>query len=93
MAAFFWVVKQQVVVISYRRFGTTYRYHQGSGIQKNLRMGRIGCPEASGRKDQNSLRSNPEESSSQLLLGGSLKSRLVLEDRLLHQEDVCRFLR
>jgi len=25
--ALFWVIRQQVVVISYRRFGTTYRSH------------------------------------------------------------------
>ena len=42
--ALFWVSTQRVVVISYRRFGTTYRYHpQGSRIQKlrfwTLRMG------------------------------------------------------
>ena len=31
---FFWVITQQVVVISYRRFGTTYRFHiQGSRVQ------------------------------------------------------------
>jgi len=33
--ALFWVITQRVVVISYRRFGTTYRYHpQGSRNQK-----------------------------------------------------------
>ena len=33
--ALFWVIMQRVVVISYRRFGTTYRSHpQGSTIQK-----------------------------------------------------------
>ena len=33
--ALFWVVTQRSVVISYRRFGTTYRsYLQGSRIQK-----------------------------------------------------------
>ena len=30
----FWAITQRVVVIYYRRFGTTYRYHpQGSRIQ------------------------------------------------------------
>jgi hypothetical protein len=40
-------------------------------------MGPIGCPETSARNYHDSLRNNPEEreSSSQLLLGGSLKSR------------------
>jgi hypothetical protein len=32
--ALFWVITQQVVVISYRRFGTIYWFHaQGSRIQ------------------------------------------------------------
>ena len=55
-------------------------------------MGPIGCPETSVRNHQNSPRSNPEERSSPLLLCGSLKSRIVQEDRSLHQEDVCRLL-
>jgi hypothetical protein len=38
-AAIFWVITQRVVVISYRRFGTTYRSHlQGSGIQKDVTL-------------------------------------------------------
>jgi len=33
--AFFWVITQRVVVISYRRFGTTYQSHpQGSRIRE-----------------------------------------------------------
>jgi hypothetical protein len=53
----FWVIMHRVAVISYRRFGTTYRSHpQGS---------------------RNLLRYNPEERSSQLLRGGSMKSRRV----------------
>jgi len=35
--ALFWVITQQVVVIPYRRLGTSYRPHpQGSRIQKYL---------------------------------------------------------
>jgi hypothetical protein len=41
-----------------------------------LRMGPIGCPETSVRNYHYSLRNNPEERSSQLLRGGSLKSRI-----------------
>jgi len=79
----FWVITQRVVVISYRRFGVTYRSHpQGSRIQRiknswTLRMGPIGCPETSVRNYLYSLRNNPEERSSQLLRHGSLKSRLI----------------
>ena len=36
MSALFWVVTQRIVVYSYRRFGTTYRFHiQGSRIQEH----------------------------------------------------------
>ena len=35
--AFFWVITRRVVVISYRRFGITYRSHpQGSRIQNKV---------------------------------------------------------
>ena len=43
-----------------------------------LRMGSIGCPETSVRNYHYSLRNNPEERSSQLLRGGSLKSRICI---------------
>ena len=36
----FWVISQRVLVISYRRFGITYRYYPQS-----VRMGPIGCTE------------------------------------------------
>jgi len=79
--ALFWVITQRVKVISYGRFGTTYRPRpQGSRIQNlldpfwNLRMGPIGCPETSVRNYHHSPRNDPEERSSQLLRGGSLKS-------------------
>jgi hypothetical protein len=49
----FWVITQRVVLIPYRRFGTTYQSH--------LQFSRI-----------------PEESSSHLLRGGSLESRIIL---------------
>jgi len=38
-------------------------------------MGPLGCPETSVRNYYYSLHNNPEERSSQLLRGGSLKSR------------------
>jgi hypothetical protein len=41
--ALFWVITQRVVVISYRCFGTTYRFH----LQGTLKIGQIGCPETS----------------------------------------------
>jgi len=75
-----WVITQRVGVISYRRFGTTYRSHpQGSIIQRiknswTLRMGPTGCYETSVRNHLYSLRNNPEFQSSQLLRRGILKS-------------------
>jgi hypothetical protein len=69
--ALFWVITPRVVVISYRRFGTTYQFHH----QGTLKMGQIGCLETSLRNYHYSLRKNQEERGSHLLRGGSLKSR------------------
>ena len=52
--ALFWATTQRVVVIPFRRFGTTHRP-----------TGPIGCPETSGSKCRYSLRNNREERSSQ----------------------------
>jgi len=77
--ALFCDIKQRVVATAYRRFGTTYRSHfQGSRPPKNpLNMESIRCPETSVRNYHYLLRNNPEEHSSHLLRGGSLKSRSV----------------
>ena len=61
------IIMQRVVVISYRRFGTTYRSH--------LQMGPVGCPKTSVRNYHHLPRNNSVERSSHLLRGGSLKSR------------------
>jgi len=53
-----------------RRFRTIYQSHPQGG-----RMGPIGCSETSVRNYYCSLRNNPEEHSSHLLGGGSLRSR------------------
>ena len=43
--ALFWITAQRIVVISYRRFGTTYRSHpQWSGIQKRTSSSRAKNP-------------------------------------------------
>ena len=68
--ALFWVTAQPVVVISYRRFGTTCRSHLSG-----LKTGPIGSPEASVPNHHYSLHNNPEQRSAHLLRGGSLKSR------------------
>jgi len=57
----FWVITQRVVIIFYRRLGS-------------LKMAPIGCPETSVRNYHYSLLNDPEERSSSLLSGGSLKS-------------------
>jgi len=62
-SALCWVITQTVVVLCYRRFGTTYRSHL-------LGIG----PETSVRNYHHSLRNNPEERSSHILRGWSLKS-------------------
>jgi hypothetical protein len=52
-----------------RRFGTTCPISEG-----HLKMGPAVCPETSVRNYHHSLRKNPEECGSQLLLGGSLEA-------------------
>ena len=59
--ALYWVIMQRVVAISYRRFGTTYRPI-------------FGVKEGTDRWSQN-VGENPEECISNLLRGGSRKSR------------------
>jgi hypothetical protein len=58
----FWDIMQLVVVTSYRRFGTAYRPNRSRTSVINY---------------QYSLRNTPEECSSHLLRGGSLKSRIA----------------
>jgi hypothetical protein len=44
-------IMQRLLVVSYRRFRTTYRFHlQGSWTARPLKMESIGCPETSGTK-------------------------------------------
>jgi hypothetical protein len=59
--ALLWNITQRVVIISCRYFGTI------------LSMGPISCPETSVRSYHHSLRNNPEERSSQLFRGRTLK--------------------
>jgi hypothetical protein len=54
-----------------------------------LKMGPIGCPETSVRNHHYSLRNKPEERSSQLLRGGSLKLRYWLS--FDHLWEYCHF--
>jgi hypothetical protein len=49
--ALYWVITLRVVVISYRRFGTTYRAHlQGSRIHDSWPTGPIGFIRTVGKK-------------------------------------------
>ena len=76
----FWPITQRVVVITCRRFGTTYRFRlQVSTMQeffniqflnsRPLKMGPICCPETSVRNYHYTLRSRPEMRGSHLRLG------------------------
>jgi len=79
---FSWVIMQLVMLISYRRFGTTYRSHlqvSAFWIIDPLKMGPLGCPETSVRSQHYSPRNNPEDSSSHPPRGGSLEPRRVNE--------------
>jgi hypothetical protein len=76
-----WNVMLRRLAVSYRRFGTTYRSHlQGSSCPKTawrLKMGPTCCPETSVNSYKSTQRNIPEERSSHLPRGGSLKSRTV----------------
>jgi hypothetical protein len=64
------------LVVSYRRFGKTYRPHlQGSSSPRPFKMGPIGCPETAVTDHQSTLCNIPEERRSNLHRGGSLISR------------------
>ena len=70
-----------VLVISYRRFGTTDRPRPLTDVSRQpyrsqRTHGTIRCPEMSERNYHYWLRNNPEERSSKLPRGGSLKSRI-----------------
>jgi len=79
----FWPVTQREVVLPYRRSGTRYPIFvdQESWIlfldSWPLNMGPIGRPETSVWNYHYSLRNTPEEHSSHLLRGGSLKSKQI----------------
>ena len=76
--ALFWVITQRVVVITYRRFGTTYQSHlQWSKISLSVKMGRISHPELSARNCHYCLRNSPQDLSVHLPRDGSLKSVLT----------------
>jgi hypothetical protein len=66
---FFWVVMQRVVVIPYRRFGTTYRPHlEASGIKRffTIEDGTDWLCETSVNNYHYSLRNNPSERISEM---------------------------
>ena len=68
-----WSITVRVVVVSYRRCGTTSWSH----VQGALNMGPICCPETSVRNYNYTPRNSPEELISHLLRCGSLKSRIL----------------
>ena len=49
----FWIIRQRVAVISYRRFGTTYRSHHGSRIQKQFWIGFLNPEDGTDRLSRN----------------------------------------
>jgi hypothetical protein len=77
---------QRVVIIPYPRFGTIYLLHfqdQESIGFLTVEDGPIGCPEPSVRNYHYTLRNVPEECSSRLLCGRSLK--LLVAKTLLNK--------
>jgi predicted acetyltransferase len=83
--ALFWDITQRLVVVMYRRFGTTYLSHLqetrsprtklSSWTSWPSNMGPIGCPETSEQSYHSALLNIPEELRSHLHRAGSLKSR------------------
>jgi hypothetical protein len=66
-----------MAVISYRRFGTTYRSHLEefkNPVPFALKLGPIGCPQTPVRNYHYSPRNNPEERKSLLQAVTSLKN-------------------
>jgi hypothetical protein len=87
--ALFWVITQLVVVISYRRFGTTYRSHlQGLRIEKKTRkIGAIGYTETSELNYHYLPRNDPE------YFGSHIEQQsLSLPKNDLHQTTSAHYL-
>jgi hypothetical protein len=72
--ALFWDAMQRVVVIPYRRFGTTYRVPSFNSWP--LKIGLISCPETLVRNYHYTLCMIPEDCRYHLLCGRSLKALL-----------------
>jgi hypothetical protein len=70
-SALFGDFTQRRVVVSYRRFGKTYRSHS-KWPNSPVKIGQIGCPETSVRNYHSTLRKIPKERRSHLHRGGSL---------------------
>ena len=84
----FWDVKQRMVVVPYRRFGTAHRV-PCSRFKKSflpffyfltLEVVPMGCPETSIRNYHCSLRNISKEGRSHILRGGSLRSHILEYD-------------
>ena len=76
--ALFWAITQRIVVIPYRRFGTTHRSLLQGWRKVHPWRWDIVCPETSVRNYHYFLRYKPEERSSHLLSVGSLKLHLSI---------------
>ena len=96
--ALLWAIAQRVVVITYRILRITYLVP--AARDKNpcpLNMGPINCPETSVRNYHYSLCNSPQERSSHLPCGGSLKWRLLttlpnkLQINRVVSRKVCEF--
>jgi hypothetical protein len=74
----YWDVTQRKLVVSHRRFGTTYRSHlQGPQSKKTawpLKTIPTGCPETAVTYYPSTLRNIPDERRSHLHRAGSLQS-------------------
>jgi len=85
----FWDVTQRWVVVSYRRFGTTYWSHLHGSSSPDRHLHPIDCLKTSVSKNQPKLCNMPEERRPHLHRGESLNSRTCLLHRCPQMFQKC----
>ena len=93
-SSLFRVVTQCILVVAYRRFGTTYRsLFQGPWTAGTLKMGLVGSPETSVYSYKNTLLNDPKERTPQLHGVGSLNEILWKFSSYLIDNTACSLQR
>jgi hypothetical protein len=91
--ALLWAITQRVMVIPYRRFGTTYRSRpRNSRILEAPRIGPRGRPETSVRNYRYSLRTSAKERSCRETVWMLLDGRASLIESFWKTDSICRLV-